>query len=98
VGGVDEGHARADRRGQGLVRGLLGDAAPVGTELPGAQPDHTHGPARTPELSLLHVRQPTDARGALSRWPLYGAHQWMSTRSLTAWPPASSGWRSPWGP
>ena len=62
VGGVDERHAGVDRRLQGRERVVLADLAPVGAELPGAQPDHADVPAQSGEkLRFSTSEDPTVA-------------------------------------
>ena len=54
VGGVEEGDARLRRRLEHVPGVGLGDLAPVGAELPGAEPDHRDVAAGPAEGAVLH--------------------------------------------
>ncbi len=55
VGGVEERHARVERRPQHVEGVVLRHRAPVGAELPAAEADHRDLAAGASELSRLHV-------------------------------------------
>ena len=54
VGGVDQGDAGVDRRAQHGERIVLADSAPVGAELPGAEPGDPYLAPGATERALLH--------------------------------------------
>jgi hypothetical protein len=67
VRGVEEGHSRIDRSAEDGERVLFPHLAPVGPQLPGAEPDHRHPLAAPAENALLHRSphvRPRVSRGA----------------------------------
>ncbi len=59
VGGVQEGHARVDRRVQDRHRAVLGDLSPVRAELPAALSHDRHRPTSPAQHALVHAPDAT---------------------------------------